>query len=291
MKKSFRGILAAVMALGVLMTPALLAAQTGYYYWFQMQDVQGEPFTENGEFSCSIYQGAGSGATIAQIHANSSFNLASALPQPIYSDRNGRVHFYSTSDTTFRAACYSKYGRYGVLERLDRTGVKSLRVEREPLNRISRFQYTTNTSPTVTNIVIPKGGRIVDVLVVPSSPPQTGPTSTCCHLNVGFDGNHAVATGGALVAAMDISGGYNADSPLRPIFVVNGAATVNRHRGAALRYHVTTNGYGSYGEVPYLVHVSSGLTVTYSTTSAASQGGHVYILWDQTHLGVLGQRN
>ena len=51
MKKSFRGILAAVLTVALvalLAAPGLLSAQSGrYYYWFQMQDVQGEPYIDS----------------------------------------------------------------------------------------------------------------------------------------------------------------------------------------------------------------------------------------------------
>ena len=74
----------------------------------------------------------------------------------------------------------------------------------------------------------------------------------------------------------------------------SGVQTIeSSHRGTALaviqQAHGATAGFsGLYFERPYLVHVASGLTVSYSAQPGTGAGvrAHVFILWQQAHVGV-----
>ena len=150
--------------------------------------------------------------------------------------------------------------------------------------KIFRFPYVTNTAPTSTGLVIPTGGRVTGVAV------ERITILDGAHLDVGFDGNHAVASWNALVSRIAIDqrgfvmvhlGEFTgtAVTDLNAQLAAGGS-----HLGLALRHMVGAPSRSMLSR-PYMVHVGSGLTIRYNTSAGAGIGGHVYIMWENLHLG------
>jgi hypothetical protein len=293
MSKSFRGFAAvlAVVLAGLLAWPAVVASQGvksgagAYYYFFQVVNENDEPFTTPGAVRCSIYnRGMDAGANPYVAHTTNQLSNNGAYTLPLASNDNGIIHWYSTLNTPVNVKCFSQYGDYAYKNGLLITSHK-VRMDTSGAYKISRFPYVTNAGPTLTGIVIPPGGLVTDVAVEV----VTGlyaPTDV--HIDVGFAGNHTVAVRNALVNRMRINNpGFNLAHSATGTFA-NGALSVS-HMGVALVHVSAVSGLSLVTARPYLVHMNSGLEVTYDTSNVAGIGGHVYIFWRMLHVGYNSQ--
>ena len=166
-------------------------------------------------------------------------------------------------------------------------------VPRQQTQKISRF--SVNAASAVTNqstgISLPSGALVRDVIVQNLNPRGLG----TYHISVGFAGNHSVAANvNALVNALALN---SPDEWLRAHAILTGTGTTERldasHRGLALQKFIAGHGsaagsVGFYAEVPYLVHVASGLDVVYAVNPGTGGAArlHVYLLWQQMHVGI-----
>ena len=290
--KRFRGIAAvlAVVLAGLLAWPAVTASQVrtgnGYYYFFQVQNEHDEPFTTDAFVACSIYQNTENGSVYSYTHANSTMNNASAQAGPLYSNVNGIIHWYSTSTTPVDVVCYTRGGDSGRKINMTTSEHKlriptsgGLKVVRFPFSGTTTARYQTDSG---LGIVIPEGAVVTGVAVqLVTSPSQWA------HLDVGLGGAHAVAGSGAALARQ-------LDLQRTPGFILAHNAScfppaancvAGDHLGAALTHVTALSGNGtlrSYRE--YMVHVSGGMALTYSTPAGA-QGGHVYVFFRTLHVG------
>lgn len=287
--KRFRGIAAvlAVVLAGLLAWPAVTASQVrtgnGYYYFLQLTNEYDEPFTDDGFASCSIYSREDNGAVRSYTHSASSLNLASAVAGPLYSSVNGLIHWYSSSTNPVDVVCYTKSGDSGRKASVTIRDHK-LRIVTSGSAKVIRFPFSGGAAAkymTSTGLFVPEGAVITDVAVqLATSPAQWA------HIDVGLDGNHTVSTGSALARQIDLFG-----SP-RFILAHNGSCfppaancVAADHLGAALTHVTALSGNGTLRSFrPYMVHVTGGLRVTYSTP-AGSQGGHGYVFFRTLHVG------
>lgn len=277
MKTLFGKALIALLALGLVFGPAPAWGQ--YYYWFQAVTEEGEPFTEEGAVRCSVY-GRDATTGYATVHTTSALTTPYTLP--LASSANGIIHWWSSTDVPVNLKCFTQYGDYAYKNSVARSRHR-LQINTSGAYKIFRFPYVTNTAPTLTGLIIPSGGIVTGAAV------ERITILDGAHLNVGFDGNHAVASRNALVSQLDISQrGYVM------AHLTNGAgadlsaaiAAAGSHMGLALRHLVNATGDGKAMVLrPYMVHVSSGLEINYTTSAGAGIGGHVYIFWTQTHVG------
>lgn len=283
MKTTLRTWFALALAIVLALAPTSLAvAQTtgAYNYWWQVTDERGEPYVgEN--VQCSVFRPNTHAAAI--IHTAST--LASGGNSPLWSDVNGKLHFYSALNTPVDITCYYAGGGYAQINKF-RISDHKIVIPRQAGTVISRFAVnsTSATYQSDSGLVIPAGALIRDVIIQNLAPRGLG----TYHLSVGFLGNHGVATSSALVLAQALT---SPDEWLRPHLVSFTALAT--HRGAALtRTHAANN---AYMEQPYLVHVSSGLSVSYSAQpgTAAAVRAHVYLLWQKLHTAAdrFGLRN
>lgn len=298
MKTMIRKWLAGALAVALLLAPAapvpVADAQVNtspQYFWFQVIDERGEPYTGQ-NVQCSIFRPNQHASIVLHTSATLSNNVASR--DPLFSDASGRVHFYSTSQDPVDIACYYVHGGSAFINRLDRFTHKVV-VPRQQTYKVSRF--SVNNATTATNqsagISIPSGALVRDVIVQNLNPKGV---ASAYHISVGFAGNHAIAANvNALVDALALT---SPDEWLRAHVQLANAGTVNErvgtsHRGTALQRLIAGHGsasgsIGFYSEIPYLVHVASGLDVTYAVTVPATATArlHVYILWQQLHVGI-----
>ena len=268
----------AALALAVLigLGPVAAVAQTSnaYYFWWQVTDEYGQPYTGQ-NVACSVYDPNGPGAKT--LHTTSA--LDSGNRNPLFSDVNGKLHFYSTSNQPVDVVC--RYTQGGNMTSVNRLTLQTHRIVVDRHGRqVAWFAVNQNpgiTSNATTGVTIPGGAVVRDVIIQNLAP--AGVTSAF-HISVGFGGNHAVAQNqAALVSAQALT---SPNEWLRPhaSIMVSGGNMVS-HRGAALEYHIA----GMYTERGYMVHVSSGLDVVYGTQVPASQNArlHVFIYYDLYH--------
>lgn len=262
--------LALVMALAV---PGPAQAQT--YFWWQVVDERGEAYTGQ-NVQCSVFRPNQHAAAV--IHTSSA--LTSGGASPLFSDVNGRVHFYASFSDPVDVTCYYAHGGSAQVNRLDRFTHKIV-IPRQQGLRVSRFSVTNATAATnqAAGITLPAGAVVRDVVIQNLAPRGVG----TYHVSVGFAGNHAVAANvNALVNTQALT---SPDEWIRPhASVMTAGGNVASHRGVALEYHVS----GYRVERPYMVHVASGLDVTYAVDPGTTAGArvHVYIIWSQYHTGI-----
>lgn len=290
--KSFRGIAAALALVlaGLLAWPAVVASQvrTGgaYYYFFQVQNEYDEPFTDDAFVSCSIYTNAENGSVRSYTHAASSLSLASAQGGPLYSSVNGLIHWYSSTADPVDVVCYTKGGDSARKNNMTIREHK-LRVDTSGANKVVRFPFSGGAAAKYQTdsglgVVIPEGAVVSGVAVQLATRP-----AQWAHLDVGFGGAHAVAGSGAALARQ-------IDLQQAPGFILAHNSScyppaancvAGDHLGAALTHVTALAGNGTLrGYRPYMVHVSGGLSLTYSTPAGA-QGGHVYVFYRTLHVG------
>lgn len=307
--KSFRGIAAvlAVALAALLAWPAFTAAQLrigggAFYYFFQVVNENDEPFITPGAVRCSIY-GRGSGdnayiayTTAALLHNNTTVsfdgkNINGSYTLPLASNDNGIIHWYSATSAPVNVKCFSQYGDYAYKQGLAITTHK-VKIETSSAYKISRFPYVTSAGAAVTetSIVIPAGGLITDMAVEVTSSGIGTPTDG--HINVGFAGNHVVATRNALVRNFKITNnvGFHVMHSNAQVLQPAIGVAPQTHLGLALVHTSVIAGTSLVMARPYMVHVNSGLTVTYDTSLAPTKmGGHVYIFWRMLHVGFNSQ--
>ena len=275
----------AVALLGVVPVEALAQQATGprvgpagaYYYNWQVVDEAGFPFTGQ-DVNCTVTQPQIHG--YVTLHANSSLDDKTG-GGTIYSDDNGKFHFYTSLAGPFDVQCYYAGGG-GATVRLRHTDHKIV-VPRQG-RQIARFAVSTSsaTYQSDSGIVIPAGSIIEDVAIRNMNPRALG----TYHLSVGFLGNHSVATADALAAAQALT---SAEEWLRAHSAITATGVSPTHRGVVLR---TTHGAatGAYAEIKYMVSAPSGLQVSYSAQpgviGAAGANfvvAHVYVIYQRLH--------
>lgn len=271
MKTTLRTWFALALALAMLAAPSVGLAQTtgAYYYWWQVTDERGEAFTgEN--VQCSVFRPNTHAAAI--IHTTAA--LTAGGNSPIWSDANGKLHFYSSVNTPVNLTCYYAGGGTAQINKF-RINDHKLMIPRQAGIIVSRFAVnsTAATYQTDSGLVIPPGAVIRDVIIQNLAPRGLG----TYHVSVGFLGNHSVAVSNALVSAQALT---SPDEWLRPHLVSFTALAT--HRGVAL---IRTHSGDQYMEQPYLVHVGSGLSVSYSAQpgTAAAVRAHVYLIYQRIH--------
>ena len=283
---------ALALALVLSLAPSLGLAQTSgaYYYWWNVADERGEPFTGQ-NVQCSVYRPNQTGA--ATVHTTA--QLTAGGSSPLFSDANGKLHFYSSQNVPVDITCNYAYGGAAQINDFRITDHKIV-LPRQAGSVISKFSVTaaSATYNSDSGIVLPGGAVVRDVIVQNLNPQSLG----TYHLNVGFLGNHTVATSNALVTNLDLTGA-NIEW-LRPGLLASaggGPGDVARgtHRGSALAdFHASVcsggvcGGPTIYREKPYVVHVGSGLGVGYSAQPGTANAlrVHVYIYWTKFHTGV-----
>ena len=285
MKTLLSKVAAVVLALGLMAAPHVAVAQTiggGYYFWFQAVSEDGEPFTEDAVVRCSVY-GRNATTGTAIVHTSALLDTAYTAAAGLTSTVNGIIHWYSSTEDPVNLKCFTQYGDYAYKNNFARTRHR-VQINTGSPYKIFRFPYVTNTAPTSTGLVIPTGGRVTGVAV------ERITILDGAHLDVGFDGNHAVASWNALVSRIAIDqrgfvmvhlGEFTgtAVTDLNAQLAAGGS-----HLGLALRHMVGAPSRSMLSR-PYMVHVGSGLTIRYNTSAGAGSGGHVFIYWLQTHVG------
>lgn len=292
MATRLRSILAGLLALALVFAPGPAWAQLSYYFWWDAVDERAQPYTGQ-NVQCSVWRPNIHGAAV--LHSGASLAGYSASRDPLWSDATGKLHFWSSSSEPVDINCWYTYGGSGFSGRM-RTTDHRIVLPRQG-TQIVRFAVNNAaaTYQTDSGVTLPQGAVVRDVVIQNLNPQGLGQY----HLTVGFLGNHAIATADALVAAQALS---SPDEWLRPHRVLRGGGDslrgtlLGNHRGTALSdYHqtlclggvcgATAAGISRYWEVPYLIHVSTGLTVSYSAQPGSGAGlrAHVYILYDRLH--------
>jgi len=289
MKTHLRTI-ALALAIVLALAPSIGLAQTSAYrYWWQVVDELGQPYTGQ-NVTCSVYRPNQTGAAVVHTTAQ----LTSGGTSPLTSDANGQVQFYSSLNEPVDVTCNYAFGGVAQVNRLRITDHKII-VPRQAGTVVSKFAVNaaSATYQTDSGIALPGGAVIRDVIVQNLNPLSLG----TYHLSVGFLGNHAVATANALVNQVDLTPSVEW---LRPGLVGSagggpGAVARGTHRGSALAdFHASVcsggvcGGPTIYREMPYVVHVGSGLTVSYSAQPGTGNAlrAHVHIIWQKMHVGV-----
>ena len=265
-----------------LLLPAGAWAQTRF--WWQIVDESGQGYTGQ-DVQCSVFRPNIHAALV--LHTNAA--LTTAAGNPLWSDASGTFHFYTSSSDPVDVNCFYNYGGGGFKGRVTQFQHKFV-LPRQG-TQVSRFAVnsTAATYQTDSGIVLPAGALIRDVVIQNLNPRGLG----TYHLSVGFLGDHAVATSNSLVTTQALT---SPDEWLRPHMqeLASGTGALfyfsGTHRGAALvRFAVGhANGIGDrgvYTEKSYLVHVATGLQVSYSAQPGTGAGvrAHVLILWDRLH--------
>lgn len=274
--------LAAALA-ALILVAAPVSAQTPYYFWWQVVDEQGRPFKSQtagvGDVSCSVYRPNIHGAAV--LHSNASLSNIGRT-DPLFSDLNGRLHFYSTSADPVDVTCTAEYGGFASVAKLDRFTHKIV-VPRDASTNITKFPV--NSIAVVyqgdAGASLPGGALVRDVIIQNLSPI----TGQSVHVSVGFLGNHIVGVSNSLLNAYDVtSNAANAPEWKRATYT-SAQVSIATHRGTAL---ILSHGSTQTYEVPYLVHVDTGLSLSYSTnaTTASAARVHVFIIWNRFHTGV-----
>ena len=278
---ALRTVPAVLLALALLVAgPAPALAQT--YFWWQIVDETGQPYTgEN--VQCSVYRPNIHGAAI--LHTSSTLSNNTAANDPLWADSTGKFHFYSSLNTPVDVTCFYDYGGGGFSGRIDRF-THRIMLARQGV-QVSRFSVnsTAATYQTATNIYLPAGAVVRDVIIQNLNPLGLG----TYHLSVGFLGNHTVATANALVNTQALS---SPDEWVRPHTVITSlagsAATYNsNHRGLAMINHIAAANRAPQAQ-PYLVHVATGLQVGYSAQPGTGAGvrAHVFVIWQKFHSSI-----
>lgn len=288
--KRFRGIAAvlAVVLAGLLAWPAVTASQvrTGnaYYYFFQVQNEYAEPFTADGFVSCSVYNPVNEGRNAAVVHSAASLAQGTGLAGPLYSNVNGIIHWYSSTSSPVDVVCYTKAGDSGRKKQMT-TNVHSLKIDTASMNKVVRFPFVGGATAkymTDSGLFIPEGSVVTGVAIqLATSPAQWA------HIDVGFNGNHTVSTAASLARqiALERAPGFVL-AHNSSCFPPAANCVAGNHLGAALTHVTALSGNGTLRSyVPYMVHVSGGLGLNYSTPAGA-QGGHVYVFFQNLHVGV-----
>ena len=193
-------VLAGLLVAFLLVAPNPVLGQGAFYFWWQVVDELDRPYTGQ-TVRCSVYD-------LLTVHSQLLFGREKVLhyeaqmadagtTQPLLSDANGRLHFYSSISTDVRVNCFSAYGGQG-RARLSR-GVHKIIIPRGFGNKVARFEFKTNTGTTRTGLWLPVGTVIRDVIVYNAAPVNDeGNNTVAAHLNVGFVGDHVVADMGRL---------------------------------------------------------------------------------------------
>ena len=294
MKTYMRKFLAGLLALGLVLAPSVGFAQ--YRYWWQVVDEQGRPYLGQ-TVRCSVY----TVATGAPLHFTVTTGVGSS--QPLLSDVNSAFHFTSAASSDVQIVCNTLSG--GQANTRLRWTDHTIVIDRQG-RKIVRFQFVQNATATNTNVFIPAGAVIRDVLI------QLSAGAVNSHLEVGFRGDHfSNHSFGALVHRMSLQTG---DAWLRPhAVIVMGEGSVRPrvaevHRGVALAIsHTVTaaqnfgatnvQNSGFYVEIPYVVGgpnvlggipgaaTGLGVELQYRTSNTAGISGHVYVMFDSYHTG------
>ena len=291
MKKPSRWI-SAIFAIALLVAgPAAGLAQSSFYFWWQVVDELDRPYTGQ-NVQCSVYRPNQHAS--ATLHTTSTLGNNTAANDPLWSSTAGKLHFYSSQSDPVDVTCFYAFGGSAFVNKLDRFTHKIV-VPRSQGRTISKFAAVAATSNTnqASGVSIPAGAVIRDVIIQNLNPRGIG----TYHVSVGFAGNHAVSANvNALVSVQALN---SPDEWLRPHLVsAAGAITVaadGNHRGAALSdFHASTCNGGVCGGPPlyrersYMVHVASGLDVTYAINpgTAGAARLHIFIFWDRVHTGL-----
>lgn len=265
-----KAFFALVLAAAVLFAPAIgLAQSSAYYYWWQVTDERGEPFTGQ-NVQCSVFRPNTHAAAV--IHTSAA--LTSGGNSPLFSDANGKLHFYSSSNAPVNLTCYYAGGGTAQVSRF-RVSDHKIVIPRQAGLIVSRFPVNSVSAnyQQDSGLVIPPGAVIRDVIVQNLAPRGLG----TFHVSVGFLGNHAAAVANALVDAQALT---SPDEWLRPHLV--SFTALAGHRGTQL---IRTHSGDQYMEQPYLVNQAGGLSVSYSAQpgTAAAVRAHVYLIWQRMH--------
>lgn len=278
--KTLKRWLSAALAVALLGMPggALAQAVSGYYYNWQAVDEAGVPYTGE-DVNCTVTRPGFHG--YVTLHSTSAMDARSSNGL-IWSDTNGRLHFYTSTNDTVDVQCYYKGGG-GFTGRLRHTDHKIV-IPRSG-RQIARFSVSTSsaTFQSDSGIVIPEGSVIEDIVIQNMNPRVLG----TYHVNVGFLGPHAVSTSHSLAVNVPLTSGV---TWVRPHTVkAAGTEALSIHRGTALAYY-HASASGTYFEQPYMVNQAGGLQVSYSvnpgTIGAAGSNFavlHVYILYQRLH--------
>ena len=287
-RKRLSKILSLALAVALLGLPGSVFAQqaTGprvgpagaYYYNWQAVDESGVPYTGQ-DVNCTVTNPGYHG--YVTLHSNSSLDDKTGGGL-IWSDDNGKFHFYTSLAGPFDVQCYYKAGG-GFTGRLRHTDHKIV-VPRQG-RQIARFSISTSsaTFQSDSGIIIPEGSVIEDIVIQNMNPRALG----TYHVNVGFLGNHADSTSHALAVNVPLTSGV---TWVRPHTVKNaGNEGLNIHRGTALAYY-HSSASGTYFERRYMVNQAGGLQVSYSVNPGVIGAAganfavlHVYILYQRLH--------
>ena len=295
MTTKIRRIVAGLLALGLVLAPNAGFAQATYFWW-QVVDEVGRPYPSQ-TVSCSVYDLASHGAKELFLLPSLARHAGVLTSMPLLSDSNSRLHFYSESTTDVRVTCFYARGGAATDVRLSRFA-HTVMIDRQG-RKVVRIPYVRNTSPTNTGIWLPQGAVVRDVIVnnLGTGAGVTTDLLADAHLDVGFGGNHTVATGHALVRQL----GLNFGDWQRPHFTATirgarGGYTFDGfHRGNALAFAIQGHRAGDvmfpgvYIERSYTIHVAGGLEVTYTTNNVPGISGHIYIMYDSFHTGLSTQ--
>jgi hypothetical protein len=281
------GVAAAVILAG----PAAGLAQSSYYFWWQVVDEYNRPYTGQ-NVSCGVWRPNQHAAAV--LHATSNLANNTAANDPLTSNSQGKLHFYSSSNAPVDVVCTYAGGGMAQVNKLD-VNTHKIIIPRSEGRKVARFSVNAATAnyQQDSGIVVPQGAVIRDVIVQNLNPLSLG----TYHLSVGFLGNHAVGVSNALVSAIDLT--PSGVEWLRPGLVpaAGGAVTatyLGNHRGTALSsFHASTcnggvcGGPGLYIEKPYVVHLASGLGVSYSAQpgTGGALRAHVFVLYEMFHTG------
>ena len=286
MKTHMRKFLAGLLALGLVLAPSMGFAQ--YRYWWQVVDEQGRPYLGQ-TVRCSVYTVA-TGGPLAY-HFTSNLSLVGST-MPLLSDSNSALHFWSSATSDVQVLCNTLSG--GSANTRLRWTDHTIVIDRQG-RKVVRFQFVQNATATNTNIFVPGGAVIRDVLV------QQVVGAANAHLEVGFRGDHlgqhsysALVHRLALPAASD-------GTWVRPGATISAEGSglypiiTEVHRGVALLLasHTTTlavkfqgGSYqpGFYAETAYPVP-AVGVELQYRTSNTGGLSGHVYVMYDLYHTG------
>ena len=290
MKSLFRSkIVAGLLALGLLLAPSMGFAQ--YRYWWQVIDDRGVPYLGQ-TVRCSVYS-IGTGTALSYHFTSTLSNVGSTMP--LLSDTNSQLHFWSASNADGGVICNNQSGGQAGI-RLRHTD-HSIMIDRQG-RKVVRFQVVQNTTAVNTNLFIPGGSIIRDVIVQQ----VTGVANA--HIEVGFRGDHlGQHSYGALVHRLAVPTA-NDGTWVRPGATISAEGSglypiiTEVHRGTALvlaqhtlavatKFQGGSYQPGVYMETSYSVP-AVGVELQYRTSTAPGLSAHVFVLYDLFHVGALG---
>lgn len=262
-------------------------------FWWTVVNELGRPYPQ-GTVTCQAYKIDGG----APEHLHSTLSLggsggpAEGNTSPLVGNSQGVFEFYKSAETPVDVICWSRAGNRARISKLTRF-THEIELSRLSLRKISRIPFHTNATTINTRIYMPVGALIRDVVIYNSNPSIGDDNIASPHIEVGFAGNHAVSGDVSglvrpLVMERTVSGtDANWYFPTQTFTTANNARITMPHVGTALATvassHVTSGQDRHYS--PYLVHVIGGLEVTYRTSAATGMNGHIYVIWDDMHLG------